>query len=258
MNRDERNCFLSASRVRREAETYPPNIKLEFPMKKRYLVLPALLAGLGVAAANAEDLRVVWPGGSVVIRGVNLKDFTGTDPLQTVVAQNVVVEVTPTEPTPLPVEPMPVDPQADPVPPAPQPEALPPMPMPMPMPKIELREPVAPMPVTPNRSTNIIRNSGNGFGNRIVIDNGPGGGNGVTILDNVRNGIGNRVMINNPGSTIILGTKSMPRATFVWTEKKFSHDLGCTLYWHEKDRSWYRYDALKDVFQMVPLDPFDD
>jgi hypothetical protein len=37
-------------------------------------------------------------------------------------------------------------------------------------------------------STNVITNSGNGVGNRIVVDNG--GVPGVTVLRNVRNGVG--------------------------------------------------------------------
>jgi hypothetical protein len=35
----------------------------------------------------------------------------------------------------------------------------------------------------------VVTGSGNGFGNKIVVDGGPGG---VTIFKNARNGIGNR------------------------------------------------------------------
>ncbi len=43
------------------------------------------------------------------------------------------------------------------------------------------------------RSTNVITGTGNGFGNRIIVD---GGASGVTILKNVRNGIGNELFLN--------------------------------------------------------------
>lgn len=43
---------------------------------------------------------------------------------------------------------------------------------------------------------NIITGSGNGWGNRIVIDN-DGSGHGTTIISGARNGVGNRLVIIN-------------------------------------------------------------
>ena len=45
------------------------------------------------------------------------------------------------------------------------------------------------------RSTNVVTNSGNGFGNTIVVSNGSGGG-GVTVVRNARNGVGNRLIVD--------------------------------------------------------------
>jgi hypothetical protein len=44
------------------------------------------------------------------------------------------------------------------------------------------------------QSTNVISGVGNGVGNRIVVDNGPGGG--VTIVRGSRIGVGNRLVVN--------------------------------------------------------------
>jgi hypothetical protein len=56
-------------------------------------------------------------------------------------------------------------------------------------------EVVVRQPGVAGRSTNVVTGSGNGFGNTIVVDNGPGGG-GVTIVQNARNGVGNRLVVD--------------------------------------------------------------
>ena len=53
------------------------------------------------------------------------------------------------------------------------------------------------------------------------------------------------------------GNRLQRVAAFAWAEKKYSNDLGCWLYFGTKDRSWFRYDGVKDLFQVVPLDPFE-
>jgi hypothetical protein len=49
------------------------------------------------------------------------------------------------------------------------------------------------------RSANVITGSGNGYGNTVVVDGGPGG---VTVVQNARNGVGNRLILN--GDDILL------------------------------------------------------
>jgi hypothetical protein len=56
------------------------------------------------------------------------------------------------------------------------------------------------------RSTGVISGSGNGFGNTIVVDNGPGGG--ITVVQNSRNGVGNRLILG-PDDELI----ELPRCT---------------------------------------------
>ena len=48
-------------------------------------------------------------------------------------------------------------------------------------------------------STNVVTNSGNGFGNKIVVSGGPGG---VTIVKNARNGFGNQ-LITDPNDVLV-------------------------------------------------------
>jgi len=45
----------------------------------------------------------------------------------------------------------------------------------------------------PGKSTTVLDGVGNGIGNRIVVDNGPGG---TTIVRNTRAGVGNKVLIS--------------------------------------------------------------
>ena len=101
---------------------------------------------------------------------------------------------------------------------------------------------------------NVIRNAGNGYGNSIVIDNGPGGGNGVTIVENVRNGIGNRVIVNNPGQLMVMGGKTYPQNGLAWTEKKYSTTMRMWLYWSPRDRSWFMYEPNSKMYTIMPID----
>jgi hypothetical protein len=58
-------------------------------------------------------------------------------------------------------------------------------------------------------ATTVITNSGNGVGNRIVVNNG--GAPGVTILGNVRNGVGNSIIVTPSGPVIELPRPMPPR-----------------------------------------------
>ncbi len=55
-------------------------------------------------------------------------------------------------------------------------------------------------------STNIINGSGNGIGNRIVVDNGDT--SGVTIVSNSRLGIGNKIIVN--AEDVLLDIPDLP------------------------------------------------
>lgn len=111
-------------------------------------------------------------------------------------------------------------------------------------------------------STNVITSSGNGVGNRIVVDNG--GTSGVTILQNVRNGIGNSVTVTPAGPVLDLPSRPQPavpptteykgRATKFWTKKIYSEAFDCNLYWCPKTQWWYRYDKAADTYRPLPPD----
>jgi hypothetical protein len=148
-------------------------------MFSRWMMIPAVLLTMSTTAVNAGDLRVEWMGGSVIIRGCLL---------------GAMDEVIPANPA------LPANPE----------EPIPPEPMP-PIPEVKQPVPAVPPLNEPARRLNVLRNSGNGYGNTIIVDNGTSGGNGVTIVDNVRNGIGNKLIVTNPGQTIIVGGKMYPR-----------------------------------------------
>ena len=69
-------------------------------------------------------------------------------------------------------------------------------------------EVVVRQPGRTGRSTGVITGSGNGVGNTIVVDNGPGGG--VTVVRNTRNGIGNRLILG-PDDEIIELPRCAPK-----------------------------------------------
>ena len=261
-------------------------------MRTRWILIPTVMTAMALSTAMAGDMRVYWQGGSMVIRnipGISDTKFPGEEfhpALGLPPAFGlppVVVEFEPLlleQPQPLqPVQPLPqvepqppveLQPQLEPQQPLqpqeplqpqqplqPQPELQPVPLQPQLQPQVAPRIAVIPqVPVT--KRTNIIRNSANGVGNRIVIDNGPSNGQGgVTIVDNVRNGYGNKVIVNNPGETVIIGGKCYPKAKFSWTNTQYRNDMRCWLYWSPRDRSWFRYNAATEHFQCVPLD-FDD
>jgi hypothetical protein len=135
-------------------------------------------------------------------------------------------------------------------------------------------------------STNLITGSGNGFGNRIVVDGGVGG---TTIIKNARNGIGNHLILNPNDlvidvDAIIAGVKPVipvippavappadpavapapvpvappsykGKASPFWTKKAFSDDYDCNLYWCPTTKLWFRYTAEDDTYRPVATQP---
>ena len=120
-------------------------------------------------------------------------------------------------------------------------------------------------------STNIISNSGNGWGNRIVVDSGTPTGS-VTVIHNSRNGIGNRIVVDGvelrinsptiptwvygPARTTPDRTAKEPvypnRGQPFWSEKVWSDTYRCYLYWCPRSERWFRYHPAADEFRPIP------
>lgn len=152
------------------------------------------------------------------------------------------------------------------------------------------REVVVRQAGTPGRSTNVVTNSGNGFGNTIVV----GGGGGLTVVSGSRNGVGNRLVVDPTDLLLDLdldfpdlklpprqapapvppaaNPEAVPvapppaevrpepplvrgRATEFWTARAFSDAHDCNLYWHPAARTWYRYHADDDTYRPAPNPP---
>ncbi len=132
---------------------------------------------------------------------------------------------------------------------------------------------------SPGGSTNLITNSGNGFGNRLVISGGPG----VTVVQNARNGIGNRLVLD-PDELLIdldqivpgmkLGQRSPPlpglpvvdgkrdvvasykgKENKFWTKREYHDSYDCNLYWDPSTKQWFRYYLDDDIFRPVATQP---
>lgn len=127
--------------------------------------------------------------------------------------------------------------------------------------------------------TNIISGSGNGFGNKIVVGGGSGGG--TTIISNSRNGIGNRIVLDPndwlidldewvapvrrlpPPVPLLPAVEPQPvappvyegKATVFWQQKAFSDQLDCNIYWSAADKLWYRYHADCDKYKPLKDQP---
>ncbi|MBX9624360.1 MAG: hypothetical protein K2X82_11180, partial [Gemmataceae bacterium] len=135
------------------------------------------------------------------------------------------------------------------------------------------------------RSANVITGSGNGSGNTVVVDGGPGG---VTVVKNARNGVGNRLVLD-PDDLLVdldaelagwLGAvgrcKPAPADPFApakivpadpgpklyrgkanpfWDRKAFSEAHDCNLYWSPADRLWFRYGSDDDTYRPVADGP---
>ncbi len=142
------------------------------------------------------------------------------------------------------------------------------------------------------RSTNVITGSGNGVGNRIVVDGGPGG---VTVVSGSRNGVGNKLVLNpddllldldewlkpcpKPAPAVPMAApkpaadpEALPlparpevadapaqvykgKASAFWAKKAFSDALDCNLYWCPATKLWFRYHADDDAYRPVPTQP---
>ena len=122
-------------------------------------------------------------------------------------------------------------------------------------------------------TTNIISGSGNGFGNRIVVGGGSGGG--TTIISNSRNGIGNKIVLDAndwvfdldellaparpiPAAKLLplpAPPVSLGKANEFWTQKAFSDELDCNVYWSAADKLWYRYFADGDKYKPLEAQP---
>ena len=100
------------------------------------------------------------------------------------------------------------------------------------------------------RKSNIVRGAANGFGNSIVIDNGPGG-RGTTVIENSRNGVGNSVVIVD-GKVVAPCRVYRGRDNNFWTEKRFDDNRREWQYWSPKDKAWFRYDADAECFRQLP------
>jgi hypothetical protein len=129
-------------------------------------------------------------------------------------------------------------PPVDPVPQTPVPPVVTPLPQ------------LPPLPV----SKNVINNSGNGFGNTIVIGNN--GGSSSTVITNTRNGIGNRVMILNDGKGVVLQDSPcyFGKSNAFWSTKVYCDKAGVDVFFCPKTNDWYRYLPTEDVYRPVPND----
>lgn len=132
---------------------------------------------------------------------------------------------------------------------------------------------------TPGGTTNVIRGSGNGFGNKIVVGGGSGGG--TTVISNSRNGVGNRIVLD-PDDWVFDVDQWLPpvarpvplppplplpqpavpappvyvgKANEFWQVKAFSEELDCNIYWSAADKLWYRYHAECDKYRPLPTQP---
>lgn len=139
----------------------------------------------------------------------------------------------------------------------------------------------------PGKSTNVIAGAGNGVGNRIVVDGGPGG---VTVVSGSRLGFGNTLVVNpddlffdldaclkpkptsappepvvEPKSAESVLPEPLPaaesapsykgKANAFWAKKAFNEALDCNLYWDATTRLWFRYHAEDDAYRPVPAQP---
>jgi hypothetical protein len=138
---------------------------------------------------------------------------------------------------------------------------------------------------TGGQSTNIISGAGNGVGNRIVVDGGPGGG--VTVVSGSRIGVGNKLVVNpddllidldkclkpackpapaepmtlpKPAEPVLPEALPLPaegatvykgKANAFWSKKAFSDALDCNLYWDATTKLWFRYHADDDAYRPV-------
>jgi len=143
------------------------------------------------------------------------------------------------------------------------------------------------------RSTSVVTNSGNGFGNTIVVGNG---GGGLTVVKNARNGVGNRLILDpddelldldlpawafppaackpapadpvavpkfDPPAAPALDPAMVPvepavyrgKANPFWAKKAWSDAHDCNLYWSAADRAWFRYQSADDTYRAVPAAP---
>lgn len=177
------------------------------------------------------------------------------------------------------------------VPPAPAPAPVEPAPLPVPEPRV-IRWPggclvlndapaagpevVGRVPLAGRKAVNVVTGSGNGFGNTIVVDGGPGG---LTVVRNARNGVGNRLVVNPADDLLDLdreladlldwvppAARPAPVAPAVpkvyrgkanpfWTKKAFSDAHDCNLYWSPADKGWFRYSADDDSYRPVAGGP---
>lgn len=106
-------------------------------------------------------------------------------------------------------------------------------------------------------SSTVVANTGNGFGNRIVVSNG--GAGGTTVVRNARNGVGNRLVLD-PEETVVELPAAKPPVRFAedgafWTKKQWSDAFDCNLYWSPADRSWYRYHREDESYRPVAGGP---
>ncbi len=162
--------------------------------------------------------------------------------------------------------------------------AQPPGPLPAPPPKviqwpggfmkIDGNELILRNAVPGSGTTNIISGSGNGVGNRIVVGGGSGGG--TTIISNSRNGIGNKIVLDANDWVFDLdewlaparpipAAKPLPlpvappvylgKANEFWTQKAFSDELDCNVYWSAADKLWFRYHADCDKYKPLATQP---
>lgn len=113
--------------------------------------------------------------------------------------------------------------------------------------------PMAPQPPAVVGSQTVIRGSGNGFGNTIIVDN-QGFGPSSTVIENTRNGFGNKVTVINNGQSVVLTDPPCYRgkANAFWNTKLFCDSLGCTVYYCPKAAKWYIYLGTEDAYRPLP------
>lgn len=103
---------------------------------------------------------------------------------------------------------------------------------------------------------NVISSAGNGVGNRIVVDNGGQPGESLTILSGVRHGYGNVLLIRPAGKLAdIPGLYYRGKANGFWTQRAYSRQHQCQVYWDPVSWMWYTYHAQEDCYLPVGMKP---
>jgi len=110
--------------------------------------------------------------------------------------------------------------------------------------------PAKPRPPLPGKSRTVISNTGNGFGNTIIVDNG-GAGRGEVIISNTRNGVGNRLIISGREVELPPAPVHKGKDNRFWSFRVWCEELECLIYWDPRALTWYSYHPASDTYRPV-------